>query len=104
MSDLGGEGKRSPPACLNGWFYAIVKLDGDTGTCCRIHQMRLGNLDKGSLKQIWLSKHMMNVRLLGKYGHVQKMFKACQTCPSYDNNIKRAKALAELEENEQAIA
>ena len=28
ISDLEGEKKRTPPACLNGWFYMAVKLDG----------------------------------------------------------------------------
>ena len=96
MSDLEGEEKRTPPACLNGWFYMIVKSDGSTSICCRIHQMHLGDFDKGSLKQLWLSTHMMNMRLLGKYGQIQKMFKACQTCPYYDENIKRAQDVSRV--------
>jgi MoaA/NifB/PqqE/SkfB family radical SAM enzyme len=93
LSDLEGEEKKTPPICLNGWFYMVAELDGSASTCCRIPQMRLGDFDKESLKQIWLSKHMMNMRLLGKYGHIQKMFKACQTCPFYDENIQRSQDL-----------
>ena len=55
--------------------------------------MHLGGFDKGSLKELWLSTHMMNMRLLGKYSYIQKMYKACQTCPFYDDNIERAKDL-----------
>lgn len=83
-----GENKRTPPACLNGWFYMVIRLDGSVSVCCRVHQMRLGDVDKMSLKQIWLSKDMMNMRLLGKYGYIQKMFKACQTCFFYDKNMQ----------------
>jgi MoaA/NifB/PqqE/SkfB family radical SAM enzyme len=79
---------------LNGWFYVIIKLDGHTSTCCRIHKMYLGGSAQWSFKKIWSSRHMMNMRLLGKYGHIQKMFKeACQTCPHYEANIRHARAL-----------
>ena len=37
---------------------------------------------------------MMNMRLLGKYGQIQKIFKVCQTCLFYDENINRGQALA----------
>jgi len=92
LVDSGGEPKRTPPSCLNGWFYMAAKLDGSFSTCCRIPQMSLG---EGSLKKLWSSGHMMNMRLLGKHGHIQKMYKACQTCPYYDENIQRSKDLAE---------
>jgi MoaA/NifB/PqqE/SkfB family radical SAM enzyme len=88
------EGKITPPACLNGWFYLKIRLDGSVGACCRNQQMNIGNLEKGSLKELWLSKHMMNMRLLGKYGRILKMFKACQTCTYYDDNVQRLQALA----------
>jgi len=84
--------KRMPGKCLNGWFFLAVKLDGHASSCYRV-QMRLGN-DKMSLKQLWLSGSMMNMRLLGKYGEIQKIFKACQKCPAYDDNIKRSRLLA----------
>ena len=103
MSDIGGEEKRTPPECLHGWFYLIIKADDIASTCCRIHQMHLGDFDKWSLKELWLSLHMMNVRLLGKYGQIQKMYKACQTCPYYDKNIKRMQDVVELEKNEKAV-
>ena len=57
ISDLKVKKKRTPPACLNGWFFMEVKLDGRLSTCCRIHQMPLGDFDKKSFKQIWLSGH-----------------------------------------------
>jgi len=105
LSGVEGEEVRTPPVCLNGWFYLIVKAgDDNTSTCCRIHQMRLGDFKKWSLKELWLSSKMMNMRLLGKYGQIQKMFKACQTCPYYDKNIERTKAVAELGINAKAIA
>jgi hypothetical protein len=66
--------------------------------------MHLGDFGKMSFKQLWLSGHMMNMRLLGKYGQIQKMFKACQTCPDYDENIRRSQTLAGLGKSEQAIA
>ena len=93
-SSIRSEEKRTPPACLNGWFYLIVKSeDVNTSTCCRIPRMPFGDLDQWSLKQFWLSPQMMNMRLLGKYGRIQKMYKACQTCPSYDENIRRVQTL-----------
>jgi MoaA/NifB/PqqE/SkfB family radical SAM enzyme len=97
MPDLKGEEKRTPAACLNGWFYLIARAEDKASTCCRIPQMNLGDFDQWSLKQLWFSKRMMDMRLLGKYGHIQKMYKACQTCPDYDDNIRRSHTLAELE-------
>ncbi|MDP2653379.1 MAG: radical SAM protein [Candidatus Omnitrophota bacterium] len=94
-ADPEGEQKRTPPACLNGWFYLIATSNRNTSSCCRIPEMNLGELDRRSLKDIWLSPRMMNMRLLGKYGHIQKMYKACATCPFYDQNIRRAEASAE---------
>jgi len=88
-----GEEKRTPPVCLNGWFYMMVQSNDHASICCRIPQMRLGDFEQGSFKKLWSTKHMMNVRLLGKYGQIQKRFKACQTCPYYDQNIKRAQAV-----------
>jgi MoaA/NifB/PqqE/SkfB family radical SAM enzyme len=105
VSGLGGEVKRSPAVCLHGWFYMIVKADDDNAsTCCRIPNMRLGDFDRWSLKQLWLSPKMMNMRLLGKYGQIQKMYKACQTCPFYDKNVSWTKAMNGAEENAKAIA
>lgn len=98
-----GEGKRTPPLCLNGWFNMGINSEGNTSTCCRVYKMPMGDFDKLSLKGLWSSPHMMNMRLLGKYGHIQKMYKACQTCPYYERNIQRAQALAELEAKEQAV-
>jgi hypothetical protein len=97
--DVEGEKKRTPPKCLNGWFYMIATANQSTSSCCRIPEMRLGSLDRRSLKELWLSPHMMNMRLLGKYGHIQKMFRACQTCPFYEQNVGRAQALVEVEIN-----
>jgi pyruvate-formate lyase-activating enzyme len=85
---------KTPPACLNGWFYMKVRLDGAISTCCQKGHMRCGDLGKRSVKQFWSSTHMMNRRVLGKYGRVLKAFKACQTCPSYDDNIQYLKDLA----------
>ena len=105
MSDSGGEVKRTPPVCLNGWFYMMVKSQDDgASTCCMVPSRGLGDLDQWSLKQIWFSPKMMNMRLLGKYGQIQKMHKACGTCPFYDRNIQWAQAMDGLKENEQAAA
>lgn len=96
LSDAQGEKRRTPPACLNGWFYMAVKLDGSVSTCCRIPKMPVGDFDKMTVKSLWSSKRMMNVRLLGKYGQIQNMFQACQTCPFYEDNLRCLKALAAL--------
>lgn len=84
----GHDEKRTPPACFNAWFNVIVRLDGSLSSCYRIHQMHGCDIKKRSFKQVWLSRHMMNMRLLGKYGHIQKIFKECQTCSYYDKNIQ----------------
>ncbi|MBF0504772.1 MAG: radical SAM protein [Candidatus Omnitrophica bacterium] len=94
QAGLKSEGKRTPPACLNGWFYVIVNSEGFISICCLIHRMPLGVFDKVTLKKLWSSKRMMDIRLLGKYGHVQKMYKACQACPFYDENIQRSQDAA----------
>ncbi len=99
LSDLENQEKKTPAVCLNGWFYMTVMSDGDLTTCCDIHQMPLGDFAKSSLKQIWLSSTMMDMRLMGKQGDIQKKFKACQTCSYYDENMYRAKALSELEKH-----
>jgi len=104
-ADFEGEVKRTPPVCLHGWFYMVVKADDeDTSTCCRIPKMSLGEFDPWSFKKIWLSGQTMNMRLLGKYGQIQKMYKACQTCPFYDKNVKWEKDVAKLGKNAKAIA
>lgn len=72
--------QRTRSICWNGWFYVLVKLDGNTSICCKIQQMEIGDLDKLSFKQLWHSPRMMYTRLLGKNGYNQKMFKVCQTC------------------------
>ncbi|MBF0571241.1 MAG: radical SAM protein [Candidatus Omnitrophica bacterium] len=90
IADLEGEEEKTPPICLNGWFYMLAR-DGHISTCCRTYQLPLGDL---SFKQHWLSPQIMSMRLLGKYGRMQKMFKACQTCVYYDENIQRSKDLA----------
>lgn len=84
---LGDEKKRTPAACLNGWFYMVATSDGKLSTCYRIYQMSHGDLNKESFKNIWLSPHMMKLRLLGKYGYIQKKNKVCQVCPFYEENI-----------------
>ncbi|MDE2221569.1 MAG: radical SAM protein [Candidatus Omnitrophica bacterium] len=86
----GAKKTRTPPACLNGWFYMAVKLDDSASICCQIHKMPFGDFDKGHFKRFWLSQRLMNLRLMGKYGQLQKMFKACKTCPDYEENIERA--------------
>lgn len=95
--DLTSDGARSPEACLNGWFYILIMSGGNFTNCYMISQLGFGDLNKWSLKQYWFSSHMDKIRLLGKYGHTQKKYKACQKCPSYDENIQRAQAA--LEEN-----
>ena len=87
------EEKRTPPVCLNGWFFMLTNADDNTRICPHIDRMRMGNFNKSSLKQIWLSTNMMNIRLLGRYGRIQKMFKGCLTCPFYNENIRRSRAL-----------
>ncbi len=93
------EGQRTPAKCLNGWFH-LEGTEDFTSMCCRINGMRLETLGKYSLKDIWSSKRFMYTRLLGKQGYIQKMFKACDTCPYYEPNIKREKALVRLAHHE----
>jgi MoaA/NifB/PqqE/SkfB family radical SAM enzyme len=100
---LDGDPKRTPPVCLNGWFFMAIKLNGHASTCCWIHQMPFGDFDKISFKEFWLSPRLMNLRLLGKYGRIQKMFKACQTCSDYDKNIRRSLAVEEEVYEDQSI-
>lgn len=92
---ISGEKRKSPPRCLNGWFYLTVRLDGKTSYCYRLHQTGPGDIHKQSLKDIWLSKQAMAMRLLGKYGYLQKKFKECRLCPFYEENIQRSKRLRE---------
>jgi len=94
MSGPQDAGKETPPACLNGWFNMIVRFDGNFSICCQINRMRFCDFGTMSLKAVWLSKRMMNMRLLGKYGQIQKMFKGCHPCPFYKDNMKRLRALA----------
>lgn len=98
--ELGGEIRRSPPICFNGWFHSIINLDDNYSSCYRIPQMRTSDFDKWGFKEFWLSPQMMEIRLLGKHGHIQKMFKACQTCPFYDKNMQRALTLSRMKLNE----
>jgi len=93
-ADPAGEGERTPPACLNGWFYLTVRLDGNTSTCYQIYQTYRGDIAARSLKELWSSGHMMNMRLLGKYGYIQKKFSSCRHCPFYDENVQRSRDLA----------
>jgi len=83
------KGDKHPSSCLNAWFYLVAMPDGNLSTCYRVFQMHGGKIDRRSLKQFWLSKHMMNKRLLGKHGYFQKKFKACEDCVFYDKNIQR---------------
>ncbi|MBL8013058.1 MAG: radical SAM protein [Candidatus Omnitrophica bacterium] len=103
VAEVAGEDRITPPECLHGWFFVILKPGDLASMCCRIHQMHLGDLSKLSFKQLWLSSHMMNVRLLGKYGEVQKKYKACETCPYYEKNIKRMTDARQLGKNEQTL-
>lgn len=96
-------GKRTPPACLNGWFYMGVSEDIST-TCCLIPQMGVGMLRKDKLKEIWLSSRTMKMRVFGKYGYIQKMYSACQNCSFYDQNIQRESAMSNLRKNEKTAA
>lgn len=103
--DLGGSSgnKKTPPVCLNGWFYMGVSEDVAT-ECCLIPQMGLGALSKDTLKDIWHSPRAMKMRLLGKYGHIQKMYSACQTCSFYDQNIQRQEAMEHARQRQKAAA
>lgn len=101
--ELSGEDRRTPPQCLHGWFFIIFKPENVVSTCCRIRSMHLGDFDKMSFKEMWLSTHMMNVRMMGKHGIIQKRNKPCQTCPFYGKNIKRMQDALGLEKNEQAF-
>ena len=67
----------SDPGSLNGWFYLLVKLDGNTSICCHLQQMNIGNLDKCSLKQLWFSSRMRYTLLLGKIGQIPKTNTLC---------------------------
>ena len=90
------EKKRSPPACLNGWFFMAVKLNGSASICCRILRMPYGDLAKNSFKKFWLSRQMMNMRLLGKYGYMPERYATCRVCPYYEINVQRAKGLLKI--------
>lgn len=102
--EIAGENRRTPSECLNGWFYVIIKPGDGASICCRIHRMHLGEAEPWSFKKLWLSSHMMNVRLLGKHGQTQKRYAACQTCPDYERNIRRKDDTAALEKNDQSFA
>lgn len=102
-SELSGEIRRTPPECLQGWFYVIIKPDDKTSFCCRVNEMPLGALEKMSFKEFWLSRHIMNMRLLGKHGYTQKRYKACLTCPFYEKNIKWMKEVVGSRKNEKAV-
>lgn len=91
-----GEVKKTPPVCANGWFNTVINLNGNVSTCCRIIKMHSVDFNKSGFKQFWLSSRMKYLRLLGKRGYIQKMFKACQTCPWYDKNMERSKALSKM--------
>lgn len=103
MSDMGGEDRRTPPECLNGWFYVTIKPDGIASICCRIYQMYLDGFDKRPFRELWRSSHMMNVRLLGKYGQIQKIYKVCETCVDYKRNIKWIQDTIKLRKNDKAV-
>lgn len=85
--------KKSLSVCLNGWFRIRVTVDRGLSICCEILRMFDSNLDKEPFKSIWLSPHMMELRLLGKYGEIQKKYKACQDCPDFDENVRRLQDL-----------
>lgn len=94
---------KTPPACLNGWFYLIVSDEVAT-KCCLIPHMNLGDLGQQSLKEIWLSPRMMKTRFLGKYGYIQKMYSACQACSYYEENLYKTKAMMDSRKNAKATA
>lgn len=98
-----GEKRGTPRTCLNGWFQMIIGSGNITSICCQVHPERYGGFDKCSFKKFWFSPQLMKMRLLGKYGYIQKMYKACQTCQHYEKNMKRIQNIVELEENEKAV-
>jgi len=85
--DLEPEERRTPPQCLNGWFYMLVVAGGNFSFCYKIPQMHPADLEKWSLKQYWFSANMNKIRLLGKLGRIQQMYEACQTCPFYEEHM-----------------
>ena len=93
FGDYRDDENKAPPVCLNGWFYVLVMSSGHLSICYRIPHMRKGDLDKRSFKDFWLSPHMKEMRLLGKYGHIQKMYKVCQICPFHRENKNRTRSL-----------
>ena len=96
VSNLENGAKRTPPSCLNGWFYLLVMSGGNFSNCYMIPELGQGNLDQSTFKQFWYSPQMNKIRLMGKKGDTQKVFKACQTCPCYSDNIQRLQAAESL--------
>jgi radical SAM protein with 4Fe4S-binding SPASM domain len=79
--------KKTPSACLSGWFNLVLRPEGNVSACGEVHRMPIGDSNQLTLKELWLSQQMMNIRLLGKYGQLQKLYEACQSCPFYKENI-----------------
>lgn len=103
-SEIAGEDRLTPPECLHGWFYMVLKPEDEASICCRIKKMHLGNLSHFSFKTFWHSQHLMNVRLMGKHGILQKRHQACTVCPFYEKNIKRMQDAINLEANAKACS
>lgn len=42
--------------CYVGWLFARVMTTGDVVPCCKGHRMPMGNINKNSFKEVWLSE------------------------------------------------
>lgn len=91
--------QRSPPVCLSGWFNMVLMPDGKVSACGEVLKMPIGDFNKLDLKELWASERMMNIRLLGKHGKIQKMYDVCQSCPYYSENMAWMQDAAGLERN-----
>jgi len=80
------EGKDySRQACVSPWSTLVVKVNGDVPLCPVDFKCRflMGNINKKSVKDIWLTKRFMDIRdqlLSGKRNEV----KLCRNCYLWD--------------------
>ena len=81
------------PPCFNGWFVMSVELDGSVGLCRRTDSIKVGDIKKGSFRDIWASKEFMRMRLAGRCGDFYKKNEDCRDCPYRQDNISVARTI-----------
>ena len=89
------KGKTLMP-CFNGWFVASIEANGSVGFCCKVNKMNIANVNKKSFRDIWESKEFMRMRLAGRRGELDKMFKECSQCSYRQDNINIARMIMAL--------